>query len=252
MASVRGSLIRKSVPLPTSDLISTLPPRRSRLVLTTSMPTPRPEMSVTFSAVDRPGRKMRATLSWSDMPRSFSAVISPLARADSATPARVDALAVIGDFDHHLAGFMPRLNADRARPLLPGANPLLGRLDAVVDRVADHVGQGIRQAFDQAPVQRHVFSLDVELDLFVQRIGHVAHHPGKLAEHVADGLEPGPHDGVLEIGGHLVEALVGDGERLEIVLGDGRTQLVAAQHQFSGQVHQGLEQSHVDPEGVIP
>ena len=221
------------------------------MVLTTSMPTPRPEMSVTFSAVDRPGRKMSATLSWSDMPRSFSAVISPLARADSAIRLRVDALAVVGDFDHDLAGFMPGLDADRAHGFLAGAHPLLGRLDAVVHGVADHVGQRVRQTFDQAPVQRHVLALDVELDFLVQRVGHVADHAGKLAENVADGLEPGLHDGVLQLGGNLVEALIGDGERLEIVLGDGRAQLVAAQHQFPGQVHQRLEQPHVDTQGII-
>ena len=55
-----GSLMRKSEPFPISDLISTFPPSRSRLVLTTSMPTPRPETSVSFSAVDRPGKKIRA------------------------------------------------------------------------------------------------------------------------------------------------------------------------------------------------
>ena len=81
MASVSGSLMRKRLPRPGSESISTLPPSRSRLVLTTSMPTPRPETSETFSAVERPGRKMSAALSLSDNPFTFSGVINPFLRA---------------------------------------------------------------------------------------------------------------------------------------------------------------------------
>ena len=36
----------------------TVPPKASIFRLTTSMPTPRPDTSVTFSAVENPGLKM--------------------------------------------------------------------------------------------------------------------------------------------------------------------------------------------------
>lgn len=48
MASVNGSLMRKQVPRLGTESISTLPPSRSRLVFTTSIPTPRPERDSPF------------------------------------------------------------------------------------------------------------------------------------------------------------------------------------------------------------
>ena len=84
MARVSGSLMRKRDPRPGAESISILPPSRSRLVLTTSMPTPRPETSLTFSAVETPGRKMSAIFSRSDMVWSCSRVTMPLASEDDA------------------------------------------------------------------------------------------------------------------------------------------------------------------------
>jgi len=63
MAIVNGSLIRKVEPDPTAVSISIFPRRRSMLRRTTSMPTPRPETAVTFSAVEKPGAKIRARMS---------------------------------------------------------------------------------------------------------------------------------------------------------------------------------------------
>ena len=57
MARVRGSLIESKVPWPGSLWRSTVPWSRSILDLTMSMPMPRPETSVTFSAVLRPGAR---------------------------------------------------------------------------------------------------------------------------------------------------------------------------------------------------
>ena len=59
MASVSGILMVKVVPAPGTDFSSTVPPICSILVRTTSMPTPRPEMLVTFAAVEKPGAKMK-------------------------------------------------------------------------------------------------------------------------------------------------------------------------------------------------
>ncbi len=57
MARVSGILMTKVVPLPTAERISTVPPIFSMLVLTTSMPTPRPETLVTLAAVEKPALK---------------------------------------------------------------------------------------------------------------------------------------------------------------------------------------------------
>ena len=58
MASVSGILIEKVEPLPATDFRSTDPPISSMLLRTTSMPTPRPDTFVTFSAVEKPAAKM--------------------------------------------------------------------------------------------------------------------------------------------------------------------------------------------------
>src|SRR5262249_57507255 len=57
-ASVSGILMVKQEPSPNTDFTSTVPPIWSMLVLTTSMPTPRPDTLVTAAAVEKPGAKM--------------------------------------------------------------------------------------------------------------------------------------------------------------------------------------------------
>jgi len=59
MASVSGRLILNTLPAPLSERISIAPRRRSMFFLTTSMPTPRPETSVTTWAVENPGSMIR-------------------------------------------------------------------------------------------------------------------------------------------------------------------------------------------------
>ena len=65
-ASVSGSVIRNVVPLPGSVRISIRPRSASMLRRTTSMPTPRPEISVTLSAVEKPGSKISTLISSAD------------------------------------------------------------------------------------------------------------------------------------------------------------------------------------------
>ena len=59
IASVSGSFIVNVEPSPSFDVTSTLPRSFSIFFLTTSIPTPRPEILVTLSAVDKPGAKIR-------------------------------------------------------------------------------------------------------------------------------------------------------------------------------------------------
>ena len=76
IASVSGRRTRTTMPKPSADSISTLPPSAVMFFITTSMPTPRPETSVTTSAVENPGAKIRFQTSPSviesgaSMPRS--------------------------------------------------------------------------------------------------------------------------------------------------------------------------------------
>ncbi len=59
MASVIGNVMVRRVPCPGSDSTSMMPDRREMLVFTTSIPTPRPDISSATSLVETPGRKIR-------------------------------------------------------------------------------------------------------------------------------------------------------------------------------------------------
>src|SRR5262245_49522764 len=67
------------VPQPRRERTSRRPCKPSMLFLTTSRPTPRPEMSVTWSAVEKPGAKINCQMSDSD--RSWAELMSPCAKA---------------------------------------------------------------------------------------------------------------------------------------------------------------------------
>ncbi len=77
IARVSGILILITVPRPAVLLRSMVPPIRSMLVLTTSMPTPRPEILVTLAAVERPAEKISCSASRSLIAEARSEVIKP-------------------------------------------------------------------------------------------------------------------------------------------------------------------------------
>ncbi len=81
MARVSGMVTRMTVPWPSVDVRSTLPPIFSMLVRTTSMPTPRPDTLVTASAVEKPGRKTRSRTARRLMAASSSGVTRPFSTA---------------------------------------------------------------------------------------------------------------------------------------------------------------------------
>ena len=81
IASVSGIFTLNVVPRPITVCTSTVPPIASMLVFTTSMPTPRPEMLLTCSAVENPGWKMTLTMSRSGRVAASSAVIRPFCTA---------------------------------------------------------------------------------------------------------------------------------------------------------------------------
>src|SRR5262249_20074527 len=68
----------KRVPRPRRERTSMWPCKPSMLFLTTSRPTPRPEISVTWSAVEKPGAKINCQMSVSDRP--WGELMSPFAK----------------------------------------------------------------------------------------------------------------------------------------------------------------------------
>ncbi len=71
----------------------------------------------------------------------------------------VDAGAVVSQFDDDAARAVLGSQADRALGVLAGGNALLGGFDAMVDGVADHVGQRFGELVDDRLVDFGVLSL---------------------------------------------------------------------------------------------
>ena len=81
IASVSGILMVKVLPSPATLFRSIVPPIFSMLVLTTSIPTPRPLTAVTAAAVEKPGWKMKRCNCASGIASSSPWVARPCASA---------------------------------------------------------------------------------------------------------------------------------------------------------------------------
>ena len=83
IASVSGSFIVNFVPSPGTESTSNTPLSRRMFFFTTSIPTPRPETSVIWSAVEKPGVKISSTISRSE--RRSDSPMTPMRIAFSRT-----------------------------------------------------------------------------------------------------------------------------------------------------------------------
>ena len=175
------------------------------LVRTTSMPTPRPLTSVIFSAVEKPGWKISRTVSRSLIRLACSAVMTPFSTAFWRSLRGLDAGAVVGDVDPHLAGLVIGPQRDGALGLLAGGRANVGPLDAVVDRVADQVRERIADRFENRLVDFDFLAVHHDVALLAELGAQVAGDAREAAEDGADRLHPRPHDRFLQLGGHLVE-----------------------------------------------
>ena len=133
--------------------------------LTTSMPTPRPETSVTTSAVEKPGAKISAQTSSSvivsgaSMPRS-RALVSSLSR-DRPRPSSRTSMTIEPPWCEAASVIVPCSG-------LPLASALGRQLDAVVAAVAHQVGQRVGDLLDQALVELGGLALRHQLDLLAE------------------------------------------------------------------------------------
>ena len=85
IASVNGSRTVKVVPSPSFVLTSTSPPSCSILDFTTSRPTPRPEISVIFFAIEKLGINKRLIISFCVITSACSGVTIPRSTAFALT-----------------------------------------------------------------------------------------------------------------------------------------------------------------------
>ncbi len=200
MVSVIGTRSVSRQPRPICVSISTVPPIRSTLARTTSMPTPRPEIAVTCVRGRQPrgedqleplgARHRRGSLARHD-PGGDRLLDEALV---------VDAAAVVGDLDQYLVARLARIDAQRARGRLGGALALGGHLDAMIDRVADDMGQRIADHLDHLAIELDVAAVDHQHDLLVELGRQIAHHPRQRGEQPVDALHPGTRDRFAHLG----------------------------------------------------
>src|SRR5690606_15414178 len=101
-------------------------------------------------------------------------------------PLPVQARAVVRDLDDDVPALMRGAQAQRAGARLAGAHPRFRLLDAVIDRIADDMRQGIDELFDDAFVELGLLALENEVDLLAQHRREIAHEPRKTAEYEVD------------------------------------------------------------------
>ena len=124
----------------------------------------------------------------------------------------VDARAVVGDLDDDAARAVQRRDAHDAFFGLAGREALLRGFQAVVDGVADHVGQRIGEALDDGLVDLGAFALGDEPDLLAGHVGDLADQTRHALEHRLHRLRADRHDAVLDLAGQLLELVEADGD----------------------------------------
>ena len=158
------------------------PPSRLISVATTSMPTPRPACCVTDPAVENPGSRISCIASSSE-------IVCPVLdqsqlQALVADGAKLHARAVVAHFDHDLGAFALQVQMNRARLALAARDALLGRLDAVDHRVAQHVLERRQHPLQHLPVELPRGAADDEFGAlagFGRRLAHDARQPLHVA-----------------------------------------------------------------------
>ena len=89
-----------------------------------------------------------------------------------------------------------------SRPIsrLPALRRSAGSLDAMIDRVADDVGQRIADHLDHLAVELDVAAVDIDHHLLAELGGQVADHARQADEQIFDALHAGAGDRVAHFG----------------------------------------------------
>ncbi len=116
------------------------------------------------------------------------------------------AFAVVLDGDDQVSGavFGGELNGSVGGFAEMGA--IVGGFDAMVDGVAEEVGEGGFEVVEDVAIDVGVFADDFEFDLFVNLPCEVANHAGKTNADVAEGAHLAVDDFLVEAVGELVRS----------------------------------------------
>ena len=151
---------------------------------TTSMPTPRPDTSLTASAVEKPGRKIRLWIcssvkaaSWAIRPRSRAfARMRDLLRP---APSSLTSMMMLPPSWNALSSRIPV-------SFLPAAPSDLRHLQPVVEGVAHQVHQRIADLLEHDLVELRTFPVQSELDFLAELARELVHQAREAVEREAD------------------------------------------------------------------
>ena len=158
---------------------------------------------MTFSAVEKPGAKMRAKISCLGQGgvRLDQAAFTRLGQ--DAVP--VQAFAVILDRDDDAAALMGGGKTNRPERGFSLGHAFRGQFDAVVNRVADHVDERVAQLLYDVAIQFRLFAFHDKLHLLLLLRGEVAHEARHFLKGPADRHHAQRHGGALQFGGDPAE-----------------------------------------------
>ena len=164
---------------------------------------------------------------------------------------RVDARAIVGNFQLKVAAFVEGADAHGSLFGLAHLAPFVGRLDAVIDRVAENVRHRIFDGLEQTLIEFGVAALGFQLHLFSQVLGNIAYDARQLVEHLAYRLHARLHHVFAQFGSDRIQTVDGQIQVALIGVRGDLQQAVAQQDQFAHQVHLLLEQIHVHADDGI-
>ena len=185
-ASDSGKLSVMLVPLSISDWTRTAPPRRSTTLLTTSMPTPRPETSVADERVLKPGWKIKSRSCSGDQRSISLADANCRLVGHGSQHLQVDPASVVFQRDQNAVALLLGRENQMAGRGFAEALANLGGLDAMIHRVADQVNQRLGDLLDDFLVELGLAAANLELDFLAEGARQVADRPRERVEHRRD------------------------------------------------------------------
>ena len=88
----------------------------------------------------------------------------------------------------------------------------------MIDRIPNHVGQRIAQAFENGFVELDLAAFQLQLDVFAQIARQVAHQPRKLGKQAANRLHASQGNHFLQFGRHQTHPLSACADALLVAL----------------------------------
>ena len=161
----------------------------------------------------------------------------------------VEALAVVGDVDGDLACFMCCRDADLAHFGLALGRTLFRPLDAVVGTVADEVGEGIANDFDELAIKLGVGTFGDEFDVLAKLSRKLAHEARQVRVKAPYGLHASAHNSVLKVARQRREMLQRRLDGVVVAMTRKLEKLVAREHKLGDQLHHALDGIDRDANG---